>query len=197
MPTQPMRNEGDPSPVAILLRGINVGGRNRLPMADLRSMLSARGYTEVATYIQSGNVVCRPPASEGAPTTNADIAADVAEAIATDADLRVPVVVRTADELSAARGRCPFEPSRVDPKLLHAFFLASVPDAAAGDALDPARSPRDEFELVGAELWVYYRDGQAGTKLTIDYVERTLGVRATGRNWNTIVKLDDMLASIG
>jgi uncharacterized protein (DUF1697 family) len=178
--------------IAMFLRGINVGGRNTVPMADLRAILTDRGYRHVATYIQSGNVACFPPAN--AP---ADIAADVADAMAAATGLTVPVIVRTASELRATRRNCPFDPLECDPKFLHVMFLSSEPDADAAAQLDPQRSPADEFRFVGPELWVYYRDGQGRSKLTIDYIERVLGVTATGRNWNTVVKMDEMLETIG
>ncbi len=163
-----------------LLRGINVGGHNKLPMADLRALLEGLGYGGVRTYIQSGNAVFDAPAG--------DCAGAIAAAIADRFGFSVPVVTRTADEL-AALGSHRFADQATDDKQLHVFFLAEHPDAAAVAALDPDRSPPDRYAVVGRDIHVFCPRGLARTKLTNAWFDRQLGTVSTGRNWRTVGKL--------
>ena len=163
-----------------LLRGINVGGRNSVPMAGLRSLLEDElGLEDVATYIQSGNVLFR------ARTPVKTLPARIEDAIAAAYAVRPAVVLRTPSELQKVVDSAPF----TDTARLHVVFLDRKPAATAAARLDPDRSPGDAFELVGRELYLLLGNGAGRTKLTGDYLERTLGVRGTQRNWNTVVKL--------
>ncbi len=168
-----------------LLRAVNVGGRNRLPMADLRAALSARGFGQVTTVLQSGNVLLHSAEPEQA------VASTVAETIAESFGLQVGVVVRTAAELAAIAGRNPFlaDDPGLDPTKLHVAFLAKPPAAASAAKLDPNRSLPDSFLLDGRELYLSYPNGSGRSRLTLDYVERCLGVQATARNWRTVQRL--------
>jgi uncharacterized protein (DUF1697 family) len=167
-------------PLIALLRGINVGGRNSVPMAGLRALLEEQlGLEDVSTYIQSGNVLFR--SSAPAKTLPARIEA----AIATAYDVRPAVVLRTPAELQKVVDSTPF----TDTAKAHVVFLDRKPAAAAAARLDPDRSPGDAFVLVGRELYLQLGNGAGRTKLTGDYLERTHGVRGTQRNWNTVVKL--------
>jgi uncharacterized protein (DUF1697 family) len=168
-----------------LLRAVNVGGRNRLPMAELRATLSARGFDGVTTVLQSGNVLLESADPEQV------VAATVAETIEASFGLRIGVVVRTAAELTAIAGRNPFLASdeERDPATLHVAFLSKRPSAASVATLDPDRSPPDSFMLEGRELYLSYPNGSGRSKLTLDYLERCLGVQATARNWRTVQRL--------
>src|SRR5262249_11233783 len=146
-----------------LLRGINVGGKNMLPMADLAKMFAAAGCADVKTYIQSGNVVFGADA-----TTVKGLADRIAAAIARKFDLRVPVVLRSARERAAVIAGNPFLKRGVDEKALHVAFLAASPAAAAAAGLDPQRSPGDAFELRGRDIYLWLPNGVARTRLTND-----------------------------
>ena len=171
-----------------LLRGVNVGGGNRLPMAEFRASIESLGYAEVATYIQSGNVVFSSEDSE------ATIVERIRAVVADRHRLSVPVVVRSGDELAGLAGRHRFADDGTDPKLLHVAFLDRRPDVTVGP--DPDRWLPDRWAVVGRELFLAYPDGSARSKMTIDQFERPWGVTATARNLNTVVKLADLVASI-
>jgi uncharacterized protein (DUF1697 family) len=167
-----------------LLRGINVGGKNKIPMTALKSSFAALGYEDVVTYIQSGNVVFR--SSSGAKRTiGSAIERRLAEEFATD----VKVVLRTPAELEEAAESNPFLKGKADLSKLHVVFLSSRPPAKAVAELDPKRSPPDEFRVHGREIYLHLPNGFGRSKLTIDYFERRLGVAATARNWKTVMKL--------
>jgi uncharacterized protein (DUF1697 family) len=171
-----------------LLRGINVGGKNKLPMADLAAIFSDLGATNVRTYIQSGNVLfaASPEAASGLP-------AAVAAAIEARLGLRVPVVLRSASELEAAIEANPFLAAGVSAEQLHVAFLADVPAAERVAALDAARSAPDAFEVRGREVYLHLPNGVARTKLTNDYFDRALATTSTVRNWKTVTTLASML----
>lgn len=168
-----------------LLRGINVGGKNKLPMKDLASVFTDLGCREVQTYIQSGNIVFTAKAAVARR-----IAAAVAEAIADRFELTVPVVTRTAAELHAVVDGNPFPPAAT--QALHVAFLAAKPNAKAAAALDRKRSPPDAFALRGRELYLYCPNGMARTKLTNAYFDGKLATTSTMRNWRTVLKLCEL-----
>jgi uncharacterized protein (DUF1697 family) len=165
------------------LRGINVGGANKVPMKDLRTLVETLGHENVGTYLQSGNVVLD---SDSPPKR---IAKELQEAISRAFELKVPVILRTREDLERVVADNPFLAK--EPKLssLHVMFLADSPTARAIKTLDPDRSPPDELEVVGREIYLRFPHGSGRTKLTIDYFEKKLGTRATARNWNTVTKV--------
>jgi uncharacterized protein (DUF1697 family) len=176
------------SAYAVLIRGINVGGKNKLPMAELRAALAEAAYEDVATYIQSGNVVVRSEASPGA------VGRGIGRVIEDEFGLPVQVLVRTHAELVALAGANPFLPVTDDLAKLHVVFLDAEPKAASVAGLDPDRSPGDEFNVSGREIFLRYPSGSGRSKLTLDYFERRLGVAGTARNWNTLLKLIELTA---
>jgi uncharacterized protein (DUF1697 family) len=173
---------------AVLLRGINVGGKNKLPMPALRTLLEDAGYAGVATYIQSGNVVLRSSLAEGTLTRA------VEEQIAKEFSLAIRVVVRTHAELEQIAGTNPFLAGDGEATGMHVVFLDSAPKAAAIATLDPERSPGDEFHVSGKEIFLRYPNGSGRSRLTLDYLERRLGVTGTARNWNTLLNLVELTA---
>jgi uncharacterized protein (DUF1697 family) len=173
---------------AALLRGINVGGKNKLPMPELRSLLEDAGYEDVVTYIQSGNAVLRSPVGRDR------LARTLEEQIAARFSLAVRVVLRTHGELERIAAANPFGADGDEPKGLHVVFLDRVPKAGAIAALDPNRSPGDEFRVAGSEIYLRYPHGSGRSKLTLDYFERRLEVAGTARNWNTLLKLIELSA---
>lgn len=173
-----------------LLRAVNVGGKNRLPMAELRFALSERGFEHVSTVLASGNVLFRSAKPEQAD------AAKVGDAIEDAFGLRVGVVVRSAAEFAAVLGRNPFFATGqgLDAALLHVVFLSERPSVAAVTTLDPNRSPPDTFVVDGREVYLSYPNGSARSRLTLDYLERGLGTPGTARNWRTVERLAALLA---
>jgi uncharacterized protein (DUF1697 family) len=169
------------------LRGINVGGKNNVPMPALRSVTESLGHEDVQTYIQSGNVLFTSRSR-----SVAGITAALEAAIAKEFDLPVRVVVRSQRELQRAAGANPFLADGADPAALHVVFLGSSPTKAAVRALDPERSPPDEFAVRNAEVYLHCPNGIGRSRLTVDYFERTLGGPATIRNWKTVNRLLEM-----
>ena len=171
-----------------LLRGINVGGKNLLPMKDLVVMFESAGCGDVATYIQSGNVVFSATAAlaKKLPTT---IEAELTKRFGH----RVPLVMRSAAEISAAIASNPFAKDDSDTAQLHLAFLAAAPNAAQIASLDPKRSPPDEFAVIGRDLYLKLPNGVGKTKFTNAYFDGKLATTSTVRNWRTVNTLLDML----
>jgi uncharacterized protein (DUF1697 family) len=173
-----------------LLRGINVGGRNRVPMAELREVVSSLGHTGVTTYIQSGNVLFSTAESD-----TAKLAAALEAAIADAFGLAVSVVVLSRDELAGILDSNPY-PGEPNPKLVHVVFLntESPPDlldrikAAEGAAV--AKGSRDTVTAAGSALFLHTPDGY-GTSELAQVLFRVIGkgIAATARNWATATKL--------
>lgn len=175
-----------------LLRGINVGGKHPVPMAELRGVFEGLGCEDVRTYIQSGNVVYRA-AEPLAPR----VAGAAAKALARRYGFEVPVVTRSAAELAAVAEANPFLDRGAGPKALHVVFLADRPDPASVAALDPDRSPPDEFVVRGREIYLYLPNGAARSKLTNDWFDRSLRTTSTARNLRTVGKLLEMAGATG
>lgn len=173
-----------------LLRGINVGGRNKLPMKALVPIFEAAGCQGVRTYIQSGNVVFSAPSPAGQRVPE-----KVAAAILEQFGLRVPVILRTASELGAILHTNPF--LGVDPggRSLHVAFLADQPTPENIAQLDPSRSPPDEFAVIGREIYLRFPNGTARSKFTTTYFDTRLGTTSTVRNWRTVLNLAEMSAA--
>ncbi|MGI8855741.1 MAG: DUF1697 domain-containing protein [Thermomicrobiales bacterium] len=167
-----------------LLRGINVGGKNMLPMKELRDMFVAAGCDDVQTYIQSGNVIFRAE-----PNVVAPLADSITARIAERFGYRVPLVVRTAKEVGAVIRHNPFIAAGAAEETLHVLFLAGRPEAEHVDALDPDRSPPDEFAVRGQEVYLRLPNGAGRTKLTNAYFDTKLATVSTGRNWRTVTTL--------
>jgi uncharacterized protein (DUF1697 family) len=170
-----------------LLRGINVGGKNVLPMKNLAGMFADAGCTGVRTYIQSGNVIIDAPA--GAP----GIAEAIQASIEKRFGYRIPVILRTSEQLRKTIRNNPFLKPGVDPKALHVYFMAHAPNARAISALDPARSAPDAFQVRGQEIYLHLPNGMARTKLTNAYFDSKLSTICTARNWATVLKLSEMM----
>ncbi|MFN0009365.1 MAG: DUF1697 domain-containing protein [Planctomycetota bacterium] len=170
-----------------LLRGINVGGKNQLPMADLVRIFTEAGCSDVRTFIQSGNVVF-----DANPKLAQRIPAIVEKEIDGSFGLHVPVVLRTSDELRETLARNPFVKKGVDPDGLHVAFLADAPDRSRAASLDPKRSPGDSFVLRGREVYLHLPNGVARTKLTNAWFDSKLATTSTLRNWRTVGKLLEM-----
>ena len=170
-----------------LLRGVNVGVGNRISMPELTAIFSAAGASDVRTYIQSGNVVFRSPAPRLARLHGA-----LQRSLQKHFGREIVVVLRSARELLALSRVNPFLARGAAPEHLHVAFLAERPAKACAAALDPARSKPDEFALEGSELYLYFPNGTARTKLGNDYLDRTLKTCSTIRNWRTVLALCEL-----
>lgn len=165
------------------LRGINVGVTKRMGMPMLVGLFQGMGYTRVEPYIQSGNVAFDAPTLEGA---GAAIRAQIAATFGFD----VPVVVRSAAEMTAIVAANPFP--GVDTGRIFVGFFDPTPDGAKVAALDPNRSPGDRFVVTGAEVWLDLGTSAHATKLQAAWFEKKLGVAVTFRTWNTVVRMAGM-----
>jgi uncharacterized protein (DUF1697 family) len=167
-----------------LLRGINVGGKNKLPMNDLRGLFVAAGCRDVRTYIQSGNVIFRadPPIVASLPNI-------MTTRIAERFGYRVPLIVRTAACIGDVIEHNPFIAEGAPVETLHVLFLADLPPASRLAALDPDRSPPDTFAVRGQEIYLRLPHGAARTKLTNTYFDAALATTSTARNWRTVTTL--------
>ncbi|HVV93672.1 MAG TPA: DUF1697 domain-containing protein [Hyphomicrobiales bacterium] len=170
-----------------LLRGVNVGGHAKIAMADLRLVALGLGLAEPRTLLQSGNLVFR---AAGRP---ADIEAELEAALAGRFGGWIDVMMRTAAEWDAAVAANPFAAeARRDPAHLLLVALKEAPSPDAVAALRAAIKGREAVEAVGRHAYVVYPDGIGRSKLTGAMIEQRLGTRATGRNWNTALKLAEM-----
>jgi uncharacterized protein (DUF1697 family) len=172
----------------VLLRAVNVGGRS-VRMHDVRAALGNVGAGEVATHLQSGNVLMS--SRERSP---AAVEQTVADALARAFDPPIEVIARTAAQLDAVTRRNPFSTRVRDPKAVHVGFLKSQPSAAARTALAGRSFGDDEFVLDGSELFLHYPDGSGRSKMTAAVFERVLGMPITARNWNVTTTLARLAA---
>lgn len=166
-----------------LLRGVNVGGTNKLPMAEFRASVESAGCREVSTYIQSGNVVFDAGGDEQS------VVECLRKVLADRHGLDVPVVVREASEIESVAARHPFTDEIADPRLLHVAFLDRVPDQADLPLIDTDAWAPDRWAVDGRELFLAYPNGSGRSKMTLERFERPWGVTATARNLNTVAQL--------
>ncbi|MDP3860829.1 MAG: DUF1697 domain-containing protein [Phaeovulum sp.] len=169
----------------LLLRGVNVGGTGRLPMAALRALLGRLGCTQVETYIQSGNAVFRSDRAAG------DLAAAVGAAIAAEFGFRPAVILREAGQIAATLAANPFPQGAENPKSVHFFFLAEPARGADIGALDALAARGEAFHLTDAVFYLFAPEG-VGHSALADRAPRVLGVPVTARNLRTVAALDDM-----
>lgn len=170
-----------------LLRSVNVAGHGRIAMNELRASFEELGYTDVMTYIQTGNVVFSAGSKSGAK-----IAADIEERLAADFGESPAVILRSVPEVLRIGKASPYARRGADPARHHVTFLATAPTKAALAALELPPSRRDELVVDGKEVYVHTPDGYAETKFTGSFLERRLGVVSTTRNWNTVTKLSEL-----
>jgi uncharacterized protein (DUF1697 family) len=177
-----------PANYVALFRGVNVGGKNRLPMKDLAGMFTEAGCQNVKTYIQSGNIVFSTR-----PSVAARLPASMAGEIAKRFDIRTHILVRTREELAGVIAKNPFLRAGVAEEELHILFLADVPDSRDVERLDVDRSPPDEFIVRGREIYLRLPNGMGRTKLSNPYFDSKLHTTSTARNWRTVLKLHEMM----
>jgi uncharacterized protein (DUF1697 family) len=170
-----------------LLRGINVGGNNLLPMKELVSILESLGYEDVQTYIQSGNVVLR--SHEELEETHA---AQISKEILANKGFEPHILLISAPQFQEIIDKSPYATDV--GKTLHLYFTASQPENPDLERMESLRGENEEYSLGDHVFYLYAPDGIGRSKLAT-IVEPALGVAATARNWNTVRKLADMAAS--
>jgi uncharacterized protein (DUF1697 family) len=170
----------------VLLRGVNLGSRNRVAMPSLREELAAAGFEHVSTYLQSGNVVL----SSAAPEQR--LAGRVKRLLAERFELDVAVIVRTRDQLAEVVARDPLGEAAHDPKRYQVSFLERELDASVVDELAALATDAERLVAIGRELYAWHPDGVARSRLWAGLASRSLGVSATARNWSTVTTLLEM-----
>lgn len=173
----------------LLLRAVNVSGRNLVPMSRLREVIASEtDLVGVSTYIASGNIVCDDPADAAASCMR------VREVIAAEFGVDTPVIARTHDELTVSLESQPFHDG--NEKLVHAMFLEGEPSPDAVGVIEQRLVPGERIALVGRDLWIAYSEhGVQATKLTKTVLDKALGVAGTARNLRTTRKLAELTAA--
>jgi uncharacterized protein (DUF1697 family) len=174
--------------LALLLRGINVGGNNKIAMSDLKTLLADLGYDDIKTILNSGNAVVSTSDSPAKAESR------VSAAIASTLNLKIEVMARTHEELAAVVTIDPLGSLATNPSHYAVAFLRSAPPKNALAAVDPDTYAPECWKLVGRELFIWYANGQGKTKLVGGFWEKQLKMAATARNWNTVLKLRDLTA---
>jgi uncharacterized protein (DUF1697 family) len=171
-----------------LLRGINLASRNRVSMPDLRRALGEAGYEDVATLVQSGNIVLT---SGKAPTA---LEREISELVLEEFGVTSATVVRTRDELAGVIERNPIADGPSIPKLFQVTFFSEEPDAAAVERLMAQDFGTEQVAVIGREAYAWHPDGIQRSKLARE-LGRCLGDGGTARNWNTVTKLLELADS--
>ena len=176
-------------PVIIcMLRGVNVGGHNKIKMDALKVLCSSLKLKDPQTYVQSGNVIFKTEEKDLAKLTKR-----IQDAIERKLGFRPDVILRTADELRDAIKRNPFaKRSGIEPGKLLVTFLAADPGKEARDKALAIKTDPEELHVLGREAYTYFPNGQARPKIPWTTIERVLKTSGTGRNWNTVLKLAEL-----
>ncbi|HEY2120785.1 MAG TPA: DUF1697 domain-containing protein [Candidatus Acidoferrum sp.] len=171
-----------------MLRGVNVGGHNKIRMEELRALYESLGMTNPQTLIQSGNVVFSAKERNCAVLNKR-----ISDAIERKFGFRPPVILRTASELRDVIAKNPFAARNgIDPSKLLVHFLDCDPGKEIREKVLAIESHPEELRMLGRELYIYFPNGMARPKLSLPKVERVLKIACTGRNWNTVQKLLEM-----
>jgi uncharacterized protein (DUF1697 family) len=172
-----------------LFRGINVGGHQAVRMDELKALHESLGFKDVVTYIQSGNVVFT---SDNPDETQ--LSRRIEDGFAQKFGFAVSVIVRSCNELQAMMANNPFrDDPQKEAKWILVLFLAKRLETTALDDLQQSYHGPEEFYLIGQELYIYYPDGIGRSKLTLALIEKKLKTIGTGRNWNTILRLQQLM----
>ncbi|MFJ9175544.1 DUF1697 domain-containing protein [Streptomyces sp. NPDC102360] len=179
---------------AALLRGINVGGNKKVPMAGLRTVIEGLGMTDVRTYLQSGNVAFTVPS--GGEASKDSLASAITKAIEAEFGFTVDVLVRGHAYLKAVMADCPFPAAELEAKQLHVTYFSEPVTAERFAAVDPAAYAPEDFRLGDRALYLYAPQGLGVSKLGAQLSRPALnkGLIATSRNWNTVTKLVELTA---
>jgi len=173
-----------------LLRAVNLGPTRKVPMAELRALMADElGFGEVATLVQSGNVVFTAPRTP---------AGELGERIGTALEARfgfeVPTMIRTGSQLERVVAENPFPELAEDPTKVHVAFADGPTKASLVADVDREAFAPEDFRVGRAEIYLAHPDGAGRSKMKVPFEQR-LGVRLTARNWNTVTKLADLLSA--
>jgi len=179
-----------------LFGGINVGGRNILPMVELVDVLESLGLSSIKTYIQSGNVVF-----QGKNINRVELSQRICAAIEKHCGFVIEVLILDVNELENAtlavsakqRASNPFPEAKAEPNTLHCFFLSSLPAKPNLAAIESVKKDSEQFRLIDRLFYLYAPEGVGRSKLAMKKVEKALGVAATARNWRTVSKIMEMV----
>ena len=171
-----------------ILRGINVGGKRKILMADLKLMFEKMNFSNVSTYIQSGNVLFNLKKKVG----NSELAQKIEAEIKKEFGFEVPVIVRTSKEIEAAINQNPFYKEGSDVVHLHLTFLNEEPTEENQEKTESYKYEPDKFEIKGKDIFIYCEGKYHQSKLNNNFFEKKLKVNATTRNWKTILKLHEL-----
>jgi uncharacterized protein (DUF1697 family) len=167
-----------------LLRAINVGGRSKIAMSDLRNIFDEMGFADIQTILQTGNIIFRSKLS------GEKLSARIEQQLVSALGLQTDVLIRSAEEWPKIVAANPFpEIAKDKPNLLVLMLLKSQPNAEAVESLRSAIKGPEIIETNGAQLYISYPDGIGRSKLTNTLIESKLSTRGTGRNWNTVLKI--------
>jgi len=173
-----------------ILRGINVGGNRKILMNDLKDLYRKLGFTNVETYIQSGNVIFE--SDKNGSTT--DLEVKIQQAIAETFGFDVPVIVRIAGEWAESIVNNPFWKEKdADIDRLHLTCLKEVPSPELLDKIKLFQFLPDRYEIIGKDVFIFCAAGYGTSKLTNPFFESKLKVSASTRNWKTVMKLNEMI----
>jgi uncharacterized protein (DUF1697 family) len=167
----------------LLLRGVNLGSRNRLAMPELRAALEDAGFDDVRTYLQSGNIVL------SSSTKAADVARKVERVLAEDFGLEIAVVTRTRAQLAKVVEHDPLGKVAKSPKRYQVSFLDAKPSREVVRRIEETAAPGERVVVAGREVYAWHPDTIARSKLWALLAGQNLGVTATARNWTTVEKL--------
>ena len=172
-----------------ILRGINVGGKRKILMADLKTMFSALGFEDVQTYIQSGNVIFNSKSKDN----DMEMANKIEQSISKIYGFEVPVIVRTVNELNDAISNNPFfNKKETDIERHHLTFLKEVPEKENLEKIKSYTYLPDKFEIKEKNVFIYCSGKYSDSKFTNKFFENKLKISATTRNWKTVLKLSEL-----
>ncbi|MBD3225868.1 MAG: DUF1697 domain-containing protein [Caldithrix sp.] len=175
-----------------LLRGINVSGQKKIKMGDLRALYESLSFTNVKTYIQSGNVIFASQEKD-----RARLSRRIEEKIQETYEYNVQVLIKNRNELQQLIHQNPFlQRYNMDTKHLHVTFLYTSPDSELREQIQGIHYEPDELALVGDTIYIYCPNGYGRTKLSNNFFEKKLKTCATTRNWKTITKLTELAGQI-
>jgi len=173
-----------------ILRGINVGGKRKMPMAELKEVLTSLNYSDISTYIQSGNVAFRINEAR----SNSELESEIETSIRNYFQFDVPVIIRSDAEIEDILSGSEYA-NKYEAERLHYTFFKEKPSEENAQALIDSKFPPDSFILQNSGSYIYCSAGYSDTKFNNAFFEKKLKVECTTRNWRTMLKLQSMVNS--
>ena len=174
-----------------ILRGINVSGHNIIKMAALKEMYEKLGFSDITTYVQSGNVIFKSKTTE-----SKKLEQTISHEIEKEFGFQIRVIVLTAESLETIINQNPFvDDNKKEPSFMHVTFLSEPPQAFDCENIVSKKAPEEEMFFTGHAVYLYCPEGYGQTKLSNNFLEKKLKVGATTRNWKTTTKLLEIALS--